>query len=458
MIILKSKNNIYRKANATFLMIVLILTSMSTILLFTTPVKACYTVGTFESDYIIPDYSFLQGEIVYGKGTDTFSGHFKLRIRDPEDNVVYNSNPVYGTEVTCSYSLDEEAPIGEWDIQLGVFYEGSWQWSTESGRISNFNVLALTEYTLTINIDGNGNVNKNPDQTTYTEGTSVQLTANPETGWIFSHWSGDLNSNSNPVTIDMNGNKDVTAHFEILNHNEGNGDNGNGGDEKIPTSYIKPNEPPVADLSAGELYIGLINEEIIFNGTLSYDDGYIIEWLWDFGDGTTALGEITTHNYTNPGNYTVVLKVTDNMGATHTDESIVTAIQPNRPPSEPNISGPSEGFVKVEYTFSIFSTDEDDDKIQYIIDWGDGTSNESDFLPLGELFNISHKWIMPGEYIINVSANDNDASSKLTDFKIIIDEQDIPEESNIMLIFILLIIVLLLLVFFILFKIKKNKK
>ena len=227
MFILKCKYNNYRKINTSFIAIVLILTSMSTILLFTTPVRACYSVGTYESDYVIPDYNFLQGEIVYGKGTDTISGHFKLRIRDPEDNVMYNSNPAYGTQITCSYSLDENAPTGEWDIQLGIFYEGSWQWSTESGRISNFNVLALVEYTLTINIDGNGNVNKNPDQISYNDGTNVQLTANPDTGWIFSHWNGDLNSNNNPVTIDMNGNKNVTAHFEILNDNEENGGNGN---------------------------------------------------------------------------------------------------------------------------------------------------------------------------------------------------------------------------------------
>jgi hypothetical protein len=46
--------------------------------------------------------------------------------------------------------------------------------------------MYLLEFTLTINIVGNGQVIKNPDQTTYTYGTVVELTAIPDTGWSFS--------------------------------------------------------------------------------------------------------------------------------------------------------------------------------------------------------------------------------------------------------------------------------
>ncbi|MCX6661563.1 MAG: hypothetical protein NTY91_03330, partial [Euryarchaeota archaeon] len=73
--------------------------------------------------------------------------------------------------------------------------------------------LTVPTYTLSIAINGGGTVNKNPDQTLYTYGQSVQLTAAPDLGWSFSQWSGDLSGTTNPTTIAMTSNKAVTATF-----------------------------------------------------------------------------------------------------------------------------------------------------------------------------------------------------------------------------------------------------
>ena len=70
------------------------------------------------------------------------------------------------------------------------------------------------QYTLTVNIAGQGSVSKVPDQATYTYGTSVQLTAVPQAGWSFSSWSSDLVGSTNPQSITMNGNKTDTATLE----------------------------------------------------------------------------------------------------------------------------------------------------------------------------------------------------------------------------------------------------
>ena len=72
---------------------------------FTAPVKACQSVGTYECDFITPKKIFMQGETVYGKETYTNEIHFRLRIRDIDNNVVFCSDPVYGKEVRCSYRL-----------------------------------------------------------------------------------------------------------------------------------------------------------------------------------------------------------------------------------------------------------------------------------------------------------------------------------------------------------------
>lgn len=68
-------------------------------------------------------------------------------------------------------------------------------------------------YTLTVNVVGSGTVAKNPNQTSYASGTSVQLTATPAVGWTFLSWSGDVIGTTNPAGLTINGNKMVTVTF-----------------------------------------------------------------------------------------------------------------------------------------------------------------------------------------------------------------------------------------------------
>lgn len=69
------------------------------------------------------------------------------------------------------------------------------------------------QYSLTVNTTGSGSVALNPTGGTYASGTQVTLTANPSASWSFSGWSGNLSGSTNPATITMNSNKNVTAAF-----------------------------------------------------------------------------------------------------------------------------------------------------------------------------------------------------------------------------------------------------
>jgi N-acetylmuramoyl-L-alanine amidase/PKD repeat protein len=65
----------------------------------------------------------------------------------------------------------------------------------------------------------------------------------------------------------------------------------------------------------GAPYKGEINTDITFNGSGSYDpDGTITEYLWDFGDGTTANVVKPAHKYAAKGTYNVTLTVKDAFG------------------------------------------------------------------------------------------------------------------------------------------------
>jgi hypothetical protein len=73
----------------------------------------------------------------------------------------------------------------------------------------------LPTFTLTTSAT-NGAISLNPSGGVYTTGTVVTVTANANIGYAFSHWSGNLGGSVNPTNLTMNGNKSVTASFNVL--------------------------------------------------------------------------------------------------------------------------------------------------------------------------------------------------------------------------------------------------
>jgi uncharacterized repeat protein (TIGR02543 family) len=70
----------------------------------------------------------------------------------------------------------------------------------------------VIKYTLTVNISGKGSISPSSGST-HNAGTSISLTATPDSGWKFTGWSGDLSGTSSPASLNMNANKTVTATF-----------------------------------------------------------------------------------------------------------------------------------------------------------------------------------------------------------------------------------------------------
>jgi len=70
-------------------------------------------------------------------------------------------------------------------------------------------------YTLTTRVSpfNGGSVSRSPDQTSYTSGASVTVTATAASGYTFTGWSGESTAKSSSVTITMNGDKTLTANF-----------------------------------------------------------------------------------------------------------------------------------------------------------------------------------------------------------------------------------------------------
>ncbi len=54
------------------------------------------------------------------------------------------------------------------------------------------------------------------------------------------------------------------------------------------------------------------------------EDGKIVSYKWEFGDGTVSNEQNPTHVYTKEGTYTAKLTVTDDKGLTNTVTTNVT--------------------------------------------------------------------------------------------------------------------------------------
>ena len=70
------------------------------------------------------------------------------------------------------------------------------------------------QYSLSTSVSPDGGGTIDPATGTYDTGTEVILTAEPASGYRFDRWSGDATGTSGSVTITMDNNKSVTAHFQ----------------------------------------------------------------------------------------------------------------------------------------------------------------------------------------------------------------------------------------------------
>jgi len=90
------------------------------------------------------------------------------------------------------------------------------------------------------------------------------------------------------------------------------------------TAPVISNQSPIASFTASPTS-GVAPLTVSFNASGSSDsDGTIISYTWDFKDGSTGSGQITSHTFSSAGSYSVKLTVTDNEGATGTATKTVT--------------------------------------------------------------------------------------------------------------------------------------
>jgi uncharacterized repeat protein (TIGR02543 family) len=161
---------------------------------------------------------------------------------------------------------------------------------------SDNTVTFILQYTLSVSSGGHGSVNLNPTGGVYPAGTVVTLTPLPDAGYLFSSWSGanatDIVTVSEGVfSIDMNGDKSVTANFIL-----------------IPTFELTMAvDPSGGGTTSPAVGTHTYNENTVVNISASPASGYAFDhWTGDVADINSATTTvILDDNKTVTANFTI---------------------------------------------------------------------------------------------------------------------------------------------------------
>ena len=139
--------------------------------------------------------------------------------------------------------------------------------------------------------------------------------------------------------------------------------------------------------------------QVNFNGSGSTaaPGASIVQYLWTFGDGSSAQGAMVQHIYP-AGIFQAVLKVIDTNGASAS--STVAISVANKPPVAVLTASPPNGGAPLSVLFSAAGSVDPDGTIQsFDVDFGDGTS--------GSGANVSHTYSSSGLYLATLTVTDN---------------------------------------------------
>jgi len=205
---------------------------------------------------------------------------------------------------------------------------------------------------------------------------------------------GDLNQSS-PLRLTLQVLSD--SRFNAIPHEVIHGTYSIGGTANAPPKAnftISPANPKVSDT-------------VQFTDASGDPDGSIVSWTWEFGDGGSSTEKNPTHQYANPGTFTVKLTVTDNNGATDTISKPIKIFEATvQPPKAAFSFSPASPKPGESVKFTDKSTDPDGRVASWSWDFGDGANSTEQ--------NPTHTYANAGSFTVKLTVSDDSGATDTT--------------------------------------------
>lgn len=198
------------------------------------------------------------------------------------------------------------------------------------------------------------------------------------------------------------------------------------------TEVVDPcagNSAPIAN--AGPNRSAQVGESVLFSGAYSSDsDGEIVSYYWRFGDNTASVGRNVAHTYDQSGTYYVVLRVTDDCGAS-SSRTIVVWVNPPADPcagnQAPTAHAGDDRAVEVGGSLTLDASRSSDpdlqDQLTFSWNFDDGS--------VGSGLRPAHTFSQVGLHVVTLTVTDECGASDQDTVLVDVFEWDNADELSV---------------------------
>ncbi len=180
-------------------------------------------------------------------------------------------------------------------------------------------------------------------------------------------------------------------------------DSGVSNDMAADALQVDVNMPPVPRFTIPERPIS-VSEVAQFDAGESRDeDGQILSFIWDFGDGVMGEGQTASYAWSKPGTYEVTLLVEDDSGTASALQSLSQLVRVDAAPVAE--AGPDQFVTASEVQFDgAGSRDPDGKVVAWLWDFGDGSTGQGQ--------NPTHAYARAGAYDVALVVRDDSTAPR----------------------------------------------
>lgn len=206
------------------------------------------------------------------------------------------------------------------------------------------------------------------------------------------------------------------------------------------------NEVPTVSFDASSEAYGDTGANLSFTVDANDSDGSIDNYAWDFGDGTSydSLNPTESYTFSNAGEYTVTVTVTDDQGAEATASHDVSITDAGSDPAPVAKFAVDSTLLDIDGGLNVLKINQNDsyvvdesnnsDLASYEWDFGDGSAPVTGTLITDLAWTISsdltHTYTQPGSYTVTLTVTDDDNLTDSYSVNIKVDDSSADEQES----------------------------